>query len=233
MSKTLNTHAELLEDIRQDEVRLAELYEKANNFVPASYSVVSKEQPLGCVRCTRVQCPLECEHLIETTQPSDQWTTVIQKLFHLTQNYETMPVVALSLKLAEETGKFSKHMLYELGYLPHKTDKVWKDTPAEEAAYIINVLISALSAHYPLKSPELLTAMEVKGKNMQEITKPPTYLLDDIEVVLTGRTAHRTLRNAKINEKVEVTPANKEQCSWTKWVNITELFEIVPPDAKK
>jgi len=53
-----------------------------------------------------------------------------------------------------------------------------------------------------------------------------TYLLDDIEVVFTGRTAKRTLKNDRIDERFEVKPSNAELGSWTKWVRITDLYEI-------
>ena len=53
-----------------------------------------------------------------------------------------------------------------------------------------------------------------------------TYLLDDIEVVFTGRTAKRTLKNGRIDERFEVKPSNAELGSWTKWVRITDLYEI-------
>jgi hypothetical protein len=53
-----------------------------------------------------------------------------------------------------------------------------------------------------------------------------TYLLDDIEVVFTGRTAKRSLKNDRIDERFEVKPSNNELGSWTKWVRITDLYEI-------
>lgn len=53
-----------------------------------------------------------------------------------------------------------------------------------------------------------------------------TYLLDDVEVVFTGRTAKRTLKNDRIDERFEVTPAEKELGSWKKWVRKTDLYEI-------
>jgi len=50
--------------------------------------------------------------------------------------------------------------------------------------------------------------------------------LDDVEVVFTGRTAKRTLKNNRIDERFEVTPAEKELGSWKKWVRKTDLYEI-------
>jgi len=60
--------------------------------------------------------------------------------------------------------------------------------------------------------------------NSSEQTK--TYLLDDIEVVFTGRTAKRELKNNRIDERHEVKPANAEHGSWKKWVRLTDLYEI-------
>ena len=53
-----------------------------------------------------------------------------------------------------------------------------------------------------------------------------TYLLDDVEVVFTGRIAKRNLKNDRIDERFEVKPANNELGSWTKWGRITDLYEI-------
>jgi hypothetical protein len=61
---------------------------------------------------------------------------------------------------------------------------------------------------------------------MPDFSAPKTYLLDDVEVALTGRTATRELRNNKVDERVEVTPADAENGSWKKWVRRAELYEI-------
>lgn len=53
-----------------------------------------------------------------------------------------------------------------------------------------------------------------------------TYLLDDIEVVHTGRTAKRKLKKERIDERVEVKPANSAEGTWTRWVRETDLYEI-------
>lgn len=95
------------------------------------------------------------------------WNKLISYLFWMTRRHETAPAIALTVKLAEEVGEFSEVMLHELGFLKHK-NKEWKDTPAEEAADIINVLISTLSVHYPDKTPgelcdELFAAVQKKG----------------------------------------------------------------------
>ena len=95
------------------------------------------------------------------------WDALMRQMFDITQEHETAPPFALTIKLAEEVGEFSEIMLHEFGFLRHK-DKEWKDTPIEEAADIINVLIGALAVHYPEKSPddlteELYAAMLKKG----------------------------------------------------------------------
>lgn len=97
----------------------------------------------------------------------NRWDLLIGSLFNITSNYETMPPEALTIKLAEEVGEFSEIMLYEMGFLRHK-DKEWKDTPIEEAADIINVLIGTLAMHYPDKAPwelsnDLYEAVKKKG----------------------------------------------------------------------
>ena len=95
------------------------------------------------------------------------WDEVIHYLFRITRDHETMPPEALTIKLSEEVGEFSEIMLHEMGFLRHK-DKEWKDTPVEEAADIINVLIGTLSMHYPEKdvrelADELFAAVKKKG----------------------------------------------------------------------
>ncbi len=56
--------------------------------------------------------------------------------------------------------------------------------------------------------------------------QPIVYLLDDAEVVLTGRIAKRKLKNNKIIEKVEIKPAKSDQASWTRWIDRSELYVI-------
>jgi len=85
------------------------------------------------------------------------WDNLISHLFNITQSKEDAPPYALTMKLSEEVGEFNEVMLHELGFLRHK-DKDWKDTPIEEAADIINVLIGTLAVHYPNKTPEELSA---------------------------------------------------------------------------
>ena len=53
-----------------------------------------------------------------------------------------------------------------------------------------------------------------------------TFLHEDVEVRKTGRTATRKLRNDKIDERIEITPVDKMQGVWKKWVRLTDLYEI-------
>jgi hypothetical protein len=96
------------------------------------------------------------------------WNKTIGTMLEMTREHEKAPAWALTMKLSEEVGELSEIMLYELGHLHHKKDKDWKDTPVEEAADIMNVLLGLMSVHYPKKTPEelsweLLDAMIKKG----------------------------------------------------------------------
>ena len=49
-----------------------------------------------------------------------------------------------------------------------------------------------------------------------------------IEVVLTGRTAEKRSRSGNVAVAIhEITPADKANGSWKKWVSLKELFKIV------
>lgn len=53
-----------------------------------------------------------------------------------------------------------------------------------------------------------------------------TYVLDNIEVKKTGRTAQKILKSGKVDELVEVTPVDQNVGQWKKWVRDAELFEV-------
>lgn len=53
-----------------------------------------------------------------------------------------------------------------------------------------------------------------------------TYVLNDTEVKLTGRTATRPQPGGKTLELVEVTPSDEDNGTWKKWVPRATLFEI-------
>jgi len=105
--------------------------------------------------------------MVKKTMTTNNWDLLIDRLFSIISKYETTPPEALTIKLAEEVGEFSEIMLHEMGFLRHK-NKEWKDTPIEEAADIINVLIGILAMHYPDKTPgelsnDLYEAIKKKG----------------------------------------------------------------------
>lgn len=64
------------------------------------------------------------------------------------------------------------------------------------------------------------------------ISKNKTYVFGDLEVSLTGREAIKTLeaKGRRTQDKTftlyEITPADKEEGSWKKWVKLTDLYEI-------
>lgn len=60
------------------------------------------------------------------------------------------------------------------------------------------------------------------------------YVLENIEVKKTGRIAVRqaALPGKKAHELVEVTPANENDGSWTKWVTESSLYRIVDSNSK-
>jgi hypothetical protein len=53
-----------------------------------------------------------------------------------------------------------------------------------------------------------------------------TYLYQDVEVRKTGRTAERTLRNNKVDNRFEITPVQKIDGVWLKWVRDVEMYKI-------
>lgn len=58
-----------------------------------------------------------------------------------------------------------------------------------------------------------------------------TYAYDNVEVCLTGRVAEKIIPAAgraaeRVDQLVEVKPINDEDGSWTKFVRMTDLYEI-------
>lgn len=53
-----------------------------------------------------------------------------------------------------------------------------------------------------------------------------TYILDNVEVRLTGRTASRTSRSGKLDQLVEVTPTEGCCGTWKKWVVKDQLYQV-------
>ena len=63
-----------------------------------------------------------------------------------------------------------------------------------------------------------------------------SYVYENIEVVLTGRTAEREVgRDTKRTKKrldvqVEITPKDKADGSWKKFIRMTDLYKIADED---
>jgi hypothetical protein len=57
-------------------------------------------------------------------------------------------------------------------------------------------------------------------------------VLQDTEVKLTGRKASKKGVGTKVNELVEVTPADQDNGNWKKWVPMNTLFEINDQEAQ-
>lgn len=53
-----------------------------------------------------------------------------------------------------------------------------------------------------------------------------TYVLGDIEVKKTGRTASKPMPGGRSFQVVEVTPLSDYDGTWKKWVRPETLFEI-------
>ncbi len=61
---------------------------------------------------------------------------------------------------------------------------------------------------------------------MEDLLEPTTtFLHEDVEVVQTGRKAKRSLKNNRVDERVEITPANSSNGIWKKWVRETDLYK--------
>lgn len=57
-----------------------------------------------------------------------------------------------------------------------------------------------------------------------------TYVLGEIEVKKTGRSAEKPVPGGKQKMVVvEVTPADDNDGTWKKWVNPSNLFQIITP----
>lgn len=54
-----------------------------------------------------------------------------------------------------------------------------------------------------------------------------TYVFENTEVVKTGRKAQRKLTSGKIDELVEVTPTDRMNGTWKKWVIVGQLHTVL------
>ena len=53
-----------------------------------------------------------------------------------------------------------------------------------------------------------------------------SYVHENVEVVLTGRTASRKLTSGKIDALVEITPKDSAIGYWKKWVSHNTLYQV-------
>ena len=53
-----------------------------------------------------------------------------------------------------------------------------------------------------------------------------SYVYDDCEVKLTGRTATQTLRSGKTLMIYEITPVHPMNGVWKKWISMSNLYKV-------
>lgn len=53
-----------------------------------------------------------------------------------------------------------------------------------------------------------------------------TYVYENVEVKLTGRTATRKTPSGKLDALHEITPADSITGQWKRWVRMLDLYEI-------
>lgn len=58
------------------------------------------------------------------------------------------------------------------------------------------------------------------------MTDTKKYVMQDVEVKLTGRKATKPGIGGKVSELVEVTPVDEDHGTWKKWVSIKTLYLI-------
>ena len=61
---------------------------------------------------------------------------------------------------------------------------------------------------------------------MNQVSIPETYVYQDGEVKLTGRVARRPGPGSKVQELVEITPANPDDGSWKRWIPMSTLYKV-------
>lgn len=54
-----------------------------------------------------------------------------------------------------------------------------------------------------------------------------SYVFENTEVIKTGRRSQRKLSSGKMDELVEVTPADPINGMWKKWVQPNQLYTVV------
>lgn len=54
-----------------------------------------------------------------------------------------------------------------------------------------------------------------------------SYVYENVEVIKTGRKSQRKMSSGKIDELVEITPSDKANGAWKKWVRDDMLFTVM------
>ena len=53
-----------------------------------------------------------------------------------------------------------------------------------------------------------------------------TYVFENTEITLTGRTASKPLRSGKLETLYEITPRYDNVGAWRKWARMEDMFEV-------
>ena len=53
-----------------------------------------------------------------------------------------------------------------------------------------------------------------------------TFVYNNVEVTRTGRTAEKKLGSGRVDKLFEITPIDKFDGTWKKWVRDAELFDV-------
>lgn len=74
---------------------------------------------------------------------------------------------------------------------------------------------------------------------MTRMSTIPVYVYEGVEVILTGRHATKNLNSRRMSTRNnpdvlhEIKPKSADNGTWTKWVRMVELYEIINPDGKQ
>jgi hypothetical protein len=61
---------------------------------------------------------------------------------------------------------------------------------------------------------------------MSDAVPIKSYVFENTEIILTGRTASKPLRSGKLETLYEITPKLNNVGAWHKWVRMEEMFEV-------
>lgn len=68
--------------------------------------------------------------------------------------------------------------------------------------------------------------MLIDIEHENDIDDTPTYVYDNCEVRLTGRTAARPLSSGKVDMLYEITPYHASTGQWKKWIQKEHMYQI-------